>query len=40
MQVHLEQISTSELDLNELKTVCASMDASFVVTGDRYGVLR
>jgi hypothetical protein len=40
MQVHLEQIGTSELDLNELKTVRASMDASFVVTGDRYGVLR
>jgi hypothetical protein len=40
MQVHLEQVGSSELDLNELKTARASVDASFVVTGDRYGVLR
>lgn len=40
IQVHLEQIGSSEAEVNELKTVRASVDASYVVTGDRYGVLR
>ena len=40
MQVHLEQCGSSEADVNELRTVRASPDSSYVVAGDRYGVLR
>lgn len=40
IQVHLEQAGNSEVEVNELKTVKASIDASYIVTGDRYGVLR
>ncbi|KAF2190746.1 WD40 repeat-like protein [Zopfia rhizophila CBS 207.26] len=40
LQVTLEQIEGSEADANELKTVSASVDASYIVTGDKYGVLR
>jgi hypothetical protein len=40
LQVDLEQIDNSDMDPNELKTVMASADARFLVTGDKYGVLR
>jgi hypothetical protein len=38
--VRLEQLNSSELEQNELKTVRASVDASYLVTGDKYGILR
>ncbi|KAF2017418.1 WD repeat protein-like protein [Aaosphaeria arxii CBS 175.79] len=40
LQVPLEQIDTSDADTNELKTVRASLSADFLVSGDKYGVLR
>ncbi|KAF2470553.1 WD40 repeat-like protein [Lindgomyces ingoldianus] len=40
LQITLEQIEGSEADLNELKTVRVSVGASYIVTGDKYGVLR
>lgn len=39
LDVPLEQISGAD-EVNELKTVASSADASILVTGDRYGVLR
>jgi WD40 repeat protein len=38
--VALEQVEGTDSVSNELKTVRASVDASFLVTGDKYGVLR
>ncbi|ORY12352.1 WD domain-containing protein [Clohesyomyces aquaticus] len=40
LQVPLEQIDGSESEQNELKTVRVSIGANFLVTGDKYGVLR
>jgi hypothetical protein len=40
LEVHLEQLDGAEAEPNELKTVSASVDASYLVTGDKYGVLR
>ncbi|KAH7116739.1 WD repeat protein-like protein [Dendryphion nanum] len=40
LQVPLEQMETLETEPNELKTVRTSLDASYFVTGDKYGVLR
>lgn len=40
MQVHLEQLEGTDVETNELKTVCPSADASFLVTGDKYGIVR
>jgi WD40 repeat protein len=40
LQVALEQLDGSDSVPNELRTVRASADASFLVTGDKYGVLR
>ncbi|KAF1978085.1 WD40 repeat-like protein [Bimuria novae-zelandiae CBS 107.79] len=39
-EVPLEQIDDPDVGLNELKTVTSSADANFIITGDRYGVLR
>jgi hypothetical protein len=40
LEVDLEQLDGYEAEPNELKTVRASKDASYLVTGDKYGVLR
>jgi WD40 repeat protein len=40
LHVALEQIEGLDALPNELRTVHASADASFLVTGDKYGVLR
>jgi hypothetical protein len=40
LQVPLEQDERSDVDQNELRSVRASQDASYIVTGDKYGVLR
>ncbi|KAF2200501.1 WD domain-containing protein [Delitschia confertaspora ATCC 74209] len=40
LEVPLEQIEGVEADPNELKVVSASVGARYVVTGDKYGVLR
>ncbi|KAH8730580.1 WD domain-containing protein [Phaeosphaeriaceae sp. PMI808] len=40
LEVPLEQPETPDPIPNELRTVRASADASFLVTGDKYGVLR
>lgn len=39
-QVDLDQIGSNEIEANELKTVNVSADASYLVTGDKYGILR
>jgi len=38
--VPLEQLSSGDVDVNELRTVTASSDATVLVSGDKYGVLR
>ncbi|KAH7075534.1 WD repeat protein-like protein [Paraphoma chrysanthemicola] len=40
LQVALEQLESPDAVPNELRTMRASADASFLVTGDKYGVLR
>ncbi|KAF2651962.1 WD repeat protein-like protein [Lophiostoma macrostomum CBS 122681] len=40
LQVPLEQLANSDVEPNELRTVCTFEDATYLVTGDRYGVLR
>ncbi|KAF1962740.1 WD repeat protein-like protein [Byssothecium circinans] len=40
MQVPLEQLEGVDAEINELKTFRASKDASFLVAGDKYGILR
>lgn len=40
LNITLEQVEGNDIDTNELKTACASADASYIVTGDRYGILR
>ena len=40
LQVPLEQLSSGDVDVNELRTVTASSDATVLVSGDKYGVLR
>ncbi|KAF2130891.1 WD repeat protein-like protein [Dothidotthia symphoricarpi CBS 119687] len=40
MRIPLEQVEGVDVMPNELKTVRASNDASFLVAGDKYGVLR
>ncbi|KAF1917041.1 WD40-repeat-containing domain protein [Ampelomyces quisqualis] len=40
LHVTLEQLDVLDAVVNELRTVCASADASYLVTGDKYGVLR
>jgi hypothetical protein len=40
LQIALEQVETSDEDPNELRIVCASSGAKFVVSGDKYGILR
>jgi WD40 repeat protein len=40
LQVPLEQLDDPDAVPNELRTVRASSDGSFLVAGDRYGVLR
>jgi hypothetical protein len=40
VQVDLEQIDGADVDPNELRTVRASTDASYLVTGDKFGILR
>ncbi|KAF2639326.1 WD repeat protein-like protein [Massarina eburnea CBS 473.64] len=40
IHVHLEQIEGADAEQNELKTVRSSNDASFIVAGDKYGILR
>jgi hypothetical protein len=40
VQVPLEQFDGANVDSNELRIVGASSDASLLVTGDKYGVLR
>ncbi|KAF2748938.1 WD repeat protein-like protein [Sporormia fimetaria CBS 119925] len=40
VHVELEQVMSNELEANELRTVKVSENVDFVVTGDRYGVLR
>jgi hypothetical protein len=40
VQVQLEQFDGANVDSNELRIVGASSDASLLVTGDKYGVLR
>lgn len=39
-EVALEQLDGYEMEPNELKTVRVSKNASYFVTGDKYGVLR
>jgi hypothetical protein len=40
LDVDLEQLDNFDVEPNELKTVRTSADASYLVTGDKYGVLR
>lgn len=40
IQVQLEQFEKGDVETNELKTVRPSADASFLVTGDKYGIVR
>ncbi|KAF2865313.1 WD domain-containing protein [Massariosphaeria phaeospora] len=40
LEITLEQVDGSDADSNELKTVRASRDASYLVSGDKLGVLR
>ena len=40
LEVPLEQIDDLDVGSNELKAVVSSADADFIMTGDRYGVLR
>jgi hypothetical protein len=40
IQVPLEQFDGVNFDINELRIVGATSDASLLVTGDKYGVLR
>lgn len=40
LQVVLEQMEGPDPDCNELKTVTVSADGGWLVTGDKYGVLR
>ncbi|KAF2497980.1 WD domain-containing protein, partial [Lophium mytilinum] len=40
LQVSLEQVDNGDEDLNELRTVSASYGAKYIVSGDKYGVLR
>ena len=40
LQVDLEQIESADAEPNELKAVRASPGTKYVVTGDKYGVLR
>ncbi|PVI07122.1 WD repeat protein-like protein [Periconia macrospinosa] len=40
VHVHLEQFERSDAEINELKTVYPSSNASFLVTGDKYGIVR
>lgn len=40
LQVQLEQVDSPDAVLNELRTAHVCADGSFLVTGDKYGVLR
>jgi hypothetical protein len=40
LEVDLEQVDNVDVEANELKIVRTSADASYLVTGDKYGVLR
>lgn len=40
LEVPLEQAGSPEVEVNELKTVTASSDATLIATGDKYGVFR
>lgn len=40
LEIPLEQIEGNEDDLNELRRVCASSEIKYLVTGDKYGVIR
>lgn len=40
LEVPLEQMSDADIGSNELKAVASSTDAKFLITGDKYGVVR
>lgn len=40
LDIDLEQLDNFDVEPNELKTVRTSADASYLVTGDKYGVMR
>ncbi|CAI6252287.1 unnamed protein product [Periconia digitata] len=40
IEVPLEQFEAADIETNELRTVRPSADASFLVTGDKYGIVR
>lgn len=40
LEVPLEQMNDTDVGGNELKAVTSSVDANFLITGDKYGVVR
>ena len=40
LEVPLEQMNDTDVGSNELKAVTSSADANFLITGDKYGIVR